>query len=144
MLERLPEFIGNHPFLSFAFVGLLAALIYTEVKRRFRGFAEASPSDVTRLINQEDAAVVDLSGQNDYEQGHIPNAIHVPASQVDPEAKPLSRFKERPLVVYCKTGQASEQAAQRLSKAGFAQVHWLSGGLQSWIGDQLPVAKGKH
>lgn len=144
MLERLPEFIGNHPLLSLAFVGLLIALVYTEIMRRFRGFTEVSPAQLTRLINADDAALVDVSGANDYESGHIVNAVHVPMSQFDPAAKPLSRYQDKPVAVYCKSGNVSEQAARKLTKAGFQRVYWLSGGLQSWLGDQLPVTRGRR
>lgn len=143
MLERLPEFIDNHPILVLLFVGLLAALIYTEVTRRLRPFKEVAPAELTRLINAEDAAVVDVSPLNDYEKGHIPNAVHVAMSQFDPAAKPLVRLKDRPVCVYCKTGQQSEQAAKKLTQGGFDRVYWLAGGLQSWISDQLPLAIGR-
>ena len=144
MLDRIPEFIGNHPLLTLAFAGLLGALIYTEIMRRFRGFAELTPAQLTRLINAEDAALIDVSGQNDYESGHIVNAIHLPMSQFDPAAKPLVRLRDKPLAVYCKTGSVSEQAARKLTKAGFERVHWLSGGLQAWLGDQLPITRGRR
>lgn len=143
MLERLPEFINNHPIMVLAFVGLLGALLYTEIARRLRAFREISPAELTRLINAEDAAVVDVSAYNDFEKGHIPNAIHVAMSQFDPESKPLSRLRERPVTVYCKTGQQSQQACKRLTRSGFERVFWLSGGLQSWLNEQLPLATGR-
>ena len=144
MLERLPEFIGNHPILSLLFIGLLIALIATEIGRRFRGFKEISPAELTRLINQADAAVIDVSAHNDFEKGHIVNAQHMPLSQLDPNGKALSRLKDQPVAVYCKSGPVSEQAAKRLVKSGFGDVYWLSGGLQAWLADELPVTRGKR
>ena len=143
MLETIPEFVSNHPIMSLAFVALLLALIVTEVARRFRAFKDVSPAQLTRLINVDDAAVIDVSAHNDFEKGHIPNAIHVALSQLDPEGKTVGKLKERPVVVYCKTGQFSEQACRKLTKSGFENVYWLSGGLQAWINEQLPVASGR-
>ncbi|MEM9301364.1 MAG: rhodanese-like domain-containing protein [Pseudomonadota bacterium] len=143
MLERIPEFVSNHPIMSLGFIALLLALIVTEVARRFRAFKDVTPTELTRLINADDAAVLDVSAHNDFEKGHIPNALHVAMSQLDPEGKTLSKLKGKPVVVYCKTGQFSEQAAKKLAAGGFERVYWLSGGLQSWINDQLPVATGK-
>ncbi|MDX1570206.1 MAG: rhodanese-like domain-containing protein [Xanthomonadales bacterium] len=144
MLERLPEFIGNHPILSLIFIGLAIALLATEIGRRFRGFKEVSPSELTRLINQQDAAVIDVGGQSDFEKGHIINSVHVPLTQLDPGAKQIAKLKDGPVAVYCKSGHLSEQAAKKLVKAGFQQVHWLNGGLQAWLNDELPVTRGKR
>ena len=60
MLERLPEFVGNHPVLSLIFIGLVLALIFTEIARRNRGFVEVSPAGLTQLINRHDALLIDV------------------------------------------------------------------------------------
>jgi len=143
MMERLPEFIGNHPILSLLFVGLSAALVFTEVTRRLRRFTEVSPAQLTALINREDAAVFDVSANNEFESGHIVSARHLAASQVDPSAKPLAPLKDKPVAVYCRNGMSSEQVCAKLAKAGFTRVFWLKGGIQAWVGDQYPVARGK-
>ncbi len=143
MLEKLPEFVGNHALLSLAFVGVVLALIYTEIARRMRGFAELSPLQLTQLINRDDPAVFDVSAYADYESGHIIGAKHLPPSQIDPAIKPLVGLQDKPVAVYCKTGNSSEQIATKLTKAGFANVSWLKGGLLAWRDAKLPVMKGK-
>jgi len=143
MLDRLPEFVGNHPILSLLFIGVLLALVFTEISRRFRAFADVSPAQLTRLINLQDATVLDVGSLTDYEQGHIINALHLTPTQVDPATPKLAKLKDKPLGVYCKTGMASEQVCKKLSKAGFSQVFWLKGGLQSWLAEQLPVTQKK-
>ena len=80
----------------------------------------------------------------DFDKGHIPGARQVAMSQFDAENKDLAKAKELPVVVYCRNGQTSAQAAQRLMKAGFTKVHWLEGGLAAWSEAQLPLAKGKN
>jgi rhodanese-related sulfurtransferase len=143
MLERLPEFVGNHPVLSLIFIGLVLALIFTEIARRNRGFVEVSPAGLTQLINRHDALLIDVSAHTEFESGHIVNAKHVAPSQLDPAAKPLKGQEEKPVALYCRTGMASEQACKKLVKAGFAKVFWLRGGLQAWLADQLPVTRAK-
>ncbi len=142
MLERLPEFIGNHPIMSLIFAALVVALIYTELARRLRGFAALSPAQLTRLINAG-AELIDVSPQAEFDRGHIVNARHFLPSHVDPQAKPFRDWREHPVAVYCKNGMTSQQVCQKLVKAGFGQVHWLQGGLQAWIGEQLPVTRAK-
>lgn len=141
MLERLPEFIGNHPIMSFGFIALVAALIFTEIARRFRGFKAIGTAEAIRLINRDDAMVVDVSAVTDFEKGHIVDAAHVLPSQVDPQHKPFAGRGDKPIVVYCKTGMASESVAKRLVKAGLQDVYWLQGGLNAWLQDELPVTR---
>ena len=142
-MDQFAEFVGNHALLSLAFIGLLLALIYNEIHQKTRGFKELTSAGVTSLINGSEAVVIDVSSNNDFNAGHIVNAVHVPLSQVDPESKLLSKFKDRPTVVYCKNGQASPQACAKLAKGGFSDLYMLKGGMLTWLADQLPVTKRK-
>lgn len=142
-LHRLPEFLGNHLYLTLGFVGVLIALIVTEAQRFTRGYKPLTPAGLTQLVNRENALLIDVSSQPDFEKGHIPGARHVAMSQFDPENKDLAKARDLPIAVYCKNGQTSGQAAQRLVKAGFSKVYWLDGGLGTWTQAQLPLAKGR-
>jgi rhodanese-related sulfurtransferase len=140
--RQLPEFLGNHMMMVIIFIALLFALAANEVARLFRGYKEITPGQLTQLINRDNALLVDLSSQAEFEKGHIVGAKHVAMSQFDPENKDLVKVRDLPIAVYCKNGQTSATAAARLVKAGFKQVHVLSGGLTSWIQADLPLAKG--
>ncbi len=142
-LTRLPEFISNHPFLSFGLIGVTIALIANEVAGFTRGYTALTPAALTQLINRDNALLIDMSSIQEYEKGHIPGAKHVPMSQFDPESKDLAKARELPVAVYCRTGQTSSTAAKRLHKAGFSKVYSLEGGLRTWIEAQLPLAKGR-
>lgn len=144
ILHRLPEFIGNHPFLSFGFIGVVAAMIAMEVNQLTRGYKGVTPAGLTQLINKNNALVIDVSSIQDYEKGHVPGARHVAMSQFDPENKDLAKARELPVAIYCKTGQTSGTAAKRLKKAGFSDVYTLDGGLRSWMEAQLPLVKGRN
>ena len=143
-LQRLPEFLGNHLYLTLGFVGVLIALVATEGQRFMRGYKALTPAGLTQLVNRENALLIDVSSQQHFEKGHIPGAKHVALSQFDPESKDLAKAKELPVAIYCRNGQTSGQAAQRLVKAGFTKVYWLEGGLAAWSEAQLPLAKGKN
>lgn len=143
ILHRLPEFLGNHLYLTLGFIGVLVALVVTEAQRFTRGYTALTPAGLTQLINRENALLVDVSSTQDFEKGHIPGARQVAMSQFDPEGKDLAKARELPVALVCKTGQVSAQAAQRLKKAGFAKVFWLEGGLAAWREAQMPLAKGR-
>ncbi len=142
-MERLLEFAQQNLLLSLAFAGITLALVVTEVMRLFRGFKGVSPAQLTDLINRDNALVVDLRGQTEFDKGHIIGAKHLLPSQVDPEGKLLAKAKESPVVLVCAAGMTASASAQKLVKAGFKQVSVLDGGIGAWTSAGLPLAKGK-
>ena len=141
--ELLSQFIGNHPILSLAFFAITVALIANELSRFTHGYKTISPAELTRLINREDALVVDVSPLNDFEKGHIVGSKHVVLSQFDPESKLLAKIKDLPVAVVCRTGMQAGGAAKKLVKADFKHVYMLEGGVAAWKSADLPLTKGK-
>ena len=139
----LLAFASAHPYLSLALAALTVALIFTEVAGLFRGYKALGPAQLTGLINRDNALVVDLRPQADFEKGHIPGSKNVQMSQFDPENKQLAPAKSLPVVLVCKAGQTAGDAAKRLRKAGFEHVHILDGGIAAWQQADLPLVKGR-
>lgn len=141
-MEQYFEFIANHPFLSLAFVVILALLLRSIVASRVSGVKEVAPQEAIRLINQQDAAVVDVRLENEFRDGHILNAVNAPLGSLDAKVKDLNRYKDKPIILNCRSGQRSAQAARILRKHGFEQVYNLAGGLMAWEKAELPLAQG--
>lgn len=141
--DRLLAFAELHPIPMAALVALTVAIIVSEITRRLTGYKRLTPSELTALVNRDDALVLDVSPVAEFEKGHIAGARSVPLGQLDPEHKLIAKAKDRPIAVVCRTGQGSAQAAAKLVKAGFPQVHWLEGGLAAWQQGDLPLVKGK-
>lgn len=142
--DALLAFAGRNPLLSAAFVGLTLAIIVNEIAQLFRGYKALPPAGLTALVNRENALVVDLRPSAEFEKGHIPGSKNVQMSQFDPENKQLAAAKALPIVLVCKTGQSASDAAKRLKKAGFEQVHVLDGGIGGWQQADLPLVKGRR
>ena len=141
--EELLAFAGRNLVYAVAFIVLTVAIIGNELSRVFRGYKALRPAEVTQLINQENALVVDLRAAADYQKGHIAGAKNVLMSQFDPESKQLAPAKALPIVLVCETGTTVTVAAKRLKKAGFERVHVLEGGIAAWQQAELPLVKGK-
>ncbi len=142
-LPALLAFAGDHSYLALALAALTLALVYTEVSGLFRGFKGLGPAALTALVNRDNALVVDLRPAADFEKGHIPGAKNVQMSQFDPENKQLTAARALPIVLVCKAGQTSGDAARRLHKAGFERVFVLDGGIGAWQQADLPLVKGR-
>lgn len=130
--------------LSIALAGLTVAIIVTEIARLFRGYKAIKPVELTRLINGDNALVIDLSASADYEKGHIAGSRNVVASKFDIGHKLLADAKSRPVALVCRNGNDSAAAAKKLKRAGFEQVHWLEGGVPAWQQAELPLVKGRN
>ncbi|WP_353080328.1 rhodanese-like domain-containing protein [Stenotrophomonas sepilia] len=142
--EELLAFAGRNPMLSAALVGLTVAIIVTEIRRLFRGFKGIKPAELTQLINAGGTVVVDLSASGDFEKGHIAGSRNAQASAFGPENKLVANAKQSPVVLVCRSGNASETAAKALKKGGFEKVYVLDGGIPAWQQAELPLVKGRN
>ncbi|NNG12815.1 MAG: rhodanese-like domain-containing protein [Halobacteria archaeon] len=140
--NQLSEFVTNHPLLVMAFVVLLAILIGGELKRRISGVQQITPGEATRLLNHENAIMVDVRGDKEFRDGHVVNAVHLPVKDRDIDNR-LDKYRDRPLIVYCNNGQQSAQLCGKLRKQGFESVYNLKGGVLAWQRSELPLARGK-
>jgi rhodanese-related sulfurtransferase len=141
--NRLAAFAAEHSILVPALAVLTLAILYTEFSRLTSGFKAVDPAGLTALINRQDALLVDVSGTAEFEKGHIAGAKNVQMSQFDADNKILAKVRDLPVAVVCRTGTTSAEAARKLVKAGFKQVHWLDGGIAAWQQANLPLVKGK-
>lgn len=128
----------------FALLAVVVALfIGTEIMRKMRGSSSISVTDTLNLFNNEDAILVDIQELEEFRNGHLPQARNLPLSALKAKVGELNVKKDRPIVVYCRTGNRSAQACNTLKNEGFESVRSLAGGLTAWQNANLPVAKGK-
>ncbi len=136
-MDRLIEFAFNHPYLVGSFLALLAAFIYTEMQR---GGRSITPVQLTLLVNQKDARVLDLRNSPEFRDGHITGSESVPFSQLNDRIQELAS-SAKPVILVCATGQVSSAAGRNLLKAGLTEVYRLSGGITGWRQASLPLVK---
>jgi rhodanese-related sulfurtransferase len=107
------------------------------------GGSNISVADATLKLNREDAVIVDVRETHEWDRGHIPNARHIALGQIGKRIHELEKFKSRPIIVVCASGNRSSSACGTLKRAGFEQVFNLSGGIGAWSDANLPVTT-KH
>lgn len=139
MLEQFLEFVINHWILSTLWIVLFILLIRTEGAR---GGKALSPAQVTQMINKEEATVLDIRGKDEFRAGHLPDAINIPARELQKRITELDSYKDKPLILICKTGTTAGASGAVLSKAGFTNLSKLRGGILEWQGSNLPLVKG--
>jgi len=103
-MQEIMQFASNHPILSLAWVVLLVMVIVTTVKGMFSKVKTISRGEATRLINKEDAVVVDVRSRDDFRRGHISGALNVAAAEIKKgNLDELAKHKAQPIIVVCAT-----------------------------------------
>jgi rhodanese-related sulfurtransferase len=88
------------------------------------------PLNLRQLHDRSSIFLVDVREPGEYAGEHIAGAMLVPLSDFD--TTQLEHLLDRPVVVYCQSGNRSSQAAQKLLAAGFSDISHLEGGLATW------------
>ena len=135
------QFILNNWYLFIALGVILFLLAAGPVSQRMHGIKNANAAQAVQLLNRENGVVVDVCEPKEFSAGHVPNAINLPLSSLKDRLRELEKHKSKPIVVSCRSGNRSLKGAVLLRKHGFPTVYNLSGGLQAWERDNLPVQK---
>lgn len=83
-----------------------------------------------RLDANEDTILLDVRTQEEYDGGHIPGAVCLPNEDIQPDI-PLPFEKDTEILVYCRSGRRSAEAAEKLASMGYTHVSDF-GGIQDW------------
>ena len=137
------EFSTQNWLLFLALFAIAGMLIGGEVLRKMRGVSSLSAAEALRLINDQEALILDVRDGNEYKEGHIPQARHIPLGALRDRLGELTKAKDKPIVVYCRNGATSQAACAQIKKSGIADVYSLSGGLSAWQEANLPVSRKK-
>lgn len=92
---------------------------------------KVSADQALALIKDQGAILVDVRTQGEYDEGHIKGAIVIPNETIGSTAIAALPDKNVPVIVYCRSGRRSADAANKLLSLGYTKVYDL-GGIQSW------------
>ena len=134
------EFLQQNWLLVAGLVLIGTYLFKGPLALRLHRVGSVAPASAVNLINRQGARVVDVREDSEWQQGHIPDAIHVPLGKLGERMNELEPYKgsDTPLVVVCRSGNRSAMAAVRLRKAGFEGVYNLEGGTMAWQQAGMP------
>ena len=110
------------------------------------GCGAQSEESTYRQINAEEAAtmmeeessyiILDVRNAEEYSEKHIPGAINIPNETIGTEDIPELPDKEQLILVYCRSGNRSKQAAEKLVKLGYTNIVEF-GGINDWTGETV-------
>ncbi|MEE9413155.1 MAG: rhodanese-like domain-containing protein [Methylococcales bacterium] len=141
--DRISEFLMNHWIISSAWVLVVAMLSQNLFELATRKYKPVSTVVAVHLINTRDPVFLDVREAFEYTKGHIQDSINIPAAKLEKRLSELEKFKSKLLIVACQTGTRSTSACKKLKAAGFEEIMHLTGGIQAWEDQKLPLIRKK-
>lgn len=83
--------------------------------------------------------LLDVRTVDEYNEGHIAGAINISHNTVEDNLALLSQYKNKTVVVYCRSGRRAAFAENILRKNGFTKLQHLTGDMNGWLEAKLPV-----
>ena len=118
-----------------AVAALLAALLAACGVSSKTSYRQITADEAAQMMNEEtDFVLLDVRTQEEYASGHIPGAICIPNETIGSEEIPELPDKDQLILVYCRSGNRSKQASQKLAEQGYTNVVEF-GGINGWTGD---------
>jgi molybdopterin/thiamine biosynthesis adenylyltransferase/rhodanese-related sulfurtransferase len=99
---------------------------------------EVDAARASALRDTDSPVFVDVRERNEWDEGHIPGAIHVPRGNLESRVEAAVPDRETPLILYCATGARSAFAAKTLEEMGYETVSSLAGGFTDWKRNGFP------
>ena len=83
------------------------------------------------MDEDKEILIIDVREENEYNEGHIKNSVLVPLGTIDSSIGNLAKEKEEPILVYCRSGRRSAEAANILNELGYTNIYDF-GGIIDW------------
>ena len=93
---------------------------------------------VKKIIDRnEDYLILDVRTEDEYNEGHLVSAILIPVDELEERLNELP--KNKPIIVYCRSGRRSSKAADILLKNKFSPIYEMTGGIELWKKNGYPL-----
>lgn len=85
--------------------------------------------------------VLDVRTPKEFQSGHIEGAVNVRHDQINENLKKILSYKDKTVVVHCRSGRRAATAENALRAAGFSDLRHLEGDMNGWVSANLPIIK---
>lgn len=116
---------------------LVAALLLSACAKKTENasYQQISQETAKEMMTKDDGhIIVDVRQQDEYDSGHIPGAILIPNESIGTDRPAELPDLDQIILIYCRSGNRSKQAAQKLTEMGYNNIFEF-GGINTWTGD---------
>ena len=104
-----------------------------------KNITEISPQDAAAKLKSGEAVVVDVRDKDEWDEGHIPGAIHMSRGTLELDIEEKVPDRNAMIICHCGGGGRSALAAESLQKMGYKNVRSMAGGFKAWKAAGLPT-----
>ena len=118
---------------------LMALLLFAgcSASKQELNFRQVSMEEAVEIMEKDSSyLILDVRTPEEYRQAHIPNAINVPNETIGAGEIPELPNKQQLILVYCRSGNRSKQAAKKLAELGYSNIVEF-GGIKDWTGETV-------
>ena len=113
----------------------LASCASADGKNETAAYKQISQDEAQNMMEQDDGhVIVDVRRQDEYDAGHIPGAILIPNEEISDTQPSELPDLDQIILIYCRSGNRSKQAAQKLADMGYTNIYEF-GGINTWTGE---------
>jgi rhodanese-related sulfurtransferase len=120
-------------------LSLMTLLAASCLKQKTEGVLVVNSTVFEQKISEKEVQLVDARTPEEFQEKHIANAINANILADDFEQRVAPLDKNKPVLVYCKSGVRSANAAAKLKAMGFTNIIDLDGGITQWVAEGKPV-----
>ena len=123
---------------------LLAALLMGTASVAEEYYQQITQEEAARIMEEEQGYILlDVRTEEEYDEGHIPGAINLPNEDIGTDAPPELPDKDQTILVYCRSGRRSKEAAGKLAALGYTRVLEF-GGIMTWTGEIVSTEEEEY
>ena len=135
------QYMQSNYLMVIVFIGSGAMLLWSYFGSKIQGIKEVGTTEALQLINHKEAVIVDVREANEFANGHLINSKLIPLGTLKGRVGELEKYRDRPILLVCRSGQRSRIATSQLKNQGFTQTYNLIGGVVAWQKADLPLEK---
>jgi rhodanese-related sulfurtransferase len=128
-----------HQISKYKLATLAAVILLAGYSASGHSANNISPKQASTQFSEKKAIIVDVREDAEWQEHHIPGAIHIPLGQLKSRLSELEPYKNTAIITQCRSGGRSAKAADQLQEAQFTNVRSLDGGIQAWEKAGLPI-----
>lgn len=134
------NFIIKNIFIIIALIIIIIFLIIIEVKDYKYKKNGLTPQEAIRLLNNNNAIIIDLREELLFNECYILNSINIPFNKINENKNILMRYKKN-LVIIIENKKNNKKAINTIKSYGCNNIMYIIDGIDSWIKNELPVYK---
>lgn len=132
--------LKKHKIL-FSFLIIAGLVLGCSAAVEDQGYRNLDAAQAAELIKQGPVLILDVRTPEEYREGHIKGSVLIPVQELEREYTKISDYFQKPVLIYCRSGNRSVTASKILISKGFHDLYHMKGGIKDWVRHQLPLEK---